>query len=81
MKEYKHHYWGRCRGLQTTNPDSVTCRVCLYHLGLYMPLVKLKAHQHRERWQWVGQALANGLFVSPVKRVTLEAMRARYGQA
>jgi hypothetical protein len=32
----------------TEHPDRVTCRVCLYHLGLYMPLVKLKEHQDAE---------------------------------
>lgn len=26
----------------------VTCRVCLYHLGLYVPLVKLREHQDAE---------------------------------
>lgn len=24
---------------------NVTCRVCLYHLGLYVPLSKLREHQ------------------------------------
>lgn len=33
-----------------TCQEAVTCRVCLYHLGLYVPLVKLREHQIN---QWV----------------------------
>lgn len=35
------------RGTRTvTCAEGVTCRVCLYHLGLYVPLVKLREHQN-----------------------------------
>lgn len=35
--------------IQTTHdPGAVTCLVCLYHLGLYVPLVKLREHQNAE---------------------------------
>lgn len=33
--------------------DNVNCHVCLYHLGRYVPLVKLREHQrlqHFEAW-------------------------------
>jgi len=29
----------------TVDPNDVTCLVCLYWLGRYVPLVKLKEHQ------------------------------------
>lgn len=29
--------------------DRVTCLVCLYHLGLYVPLSKLTEHQNANR--------------------------------
>jgi hypothetical protein len=31
------------------NNEYVTCCACLYHLGLYMPLVKLVEHQQAQR--------------------------------
>lgn len=30
----------------TREPTEVTCLVCMWHLGLYMPLVKLREHQY-----------------------------------
>lgn len=41
--------WNR---LYTTDLGAVTCLVCLYHLGLYMPLVKLREHQIENRRIW-----------------------------
>lgn len=29
--------------------DAVTCRVCLYWMGLYVPLAKLREHQAAQR--------------------------------
>lgn len=34
---------------RTAYEPDVTCLVCLYHLGRYMPLSKLRDHQSRER--------------------------------
>lgn len=31
------------------DPQYVTCRVCLYHMGLYTPLAKLREHQYEQR--------------------------------
>lgn len=43
---------GSCVGADRAPPirlsndaGAVNCRVCLYHLGLYVPLVKLREHQ------------------------------------
>jgi hypothetical protein len=32
----------------STDNSAVTCRVCLYHLGFYVPLSKLREHQGRQ---------------------------------
>jgi hypothetical protein len=32
-------------GTTTEYTANVTCRICLYRLGLYVPLVKLREHQ------------------------------------
>jgi len=29
--------------------DAVTCRMCLYHMGRYVPLVKRREHQSYQR--------------------------------
>jgi hypothetical protein len=35
-----------------TADDTPTCRRCLYRLGLYVPLVKLREHQAESRRIW-----------------------------
>jgi len=37
--------WNRVIGPE----DTVTCRICLYHMGRYMPLSRLKEHQSYQR--------------------------------
>lgn len=39
-----------CNIQTTAVREDVTCLVCLYHLGLYMPLVKLREHQSEQSW-------------------------------
>lgn len=34
------------------DPQYVDCRVCLYHMGRYMPLLKLHEHQNYNRLQY-----------------------------
>lgn len=37
-----------CNTLLTSDREGVTCRACMYIIGRYMPLVRLKDHQHAE---------------------------------
>lgn len=58
------------RGVNYAEYDTqyVTCHVCLYHLGLYVPLVKLREHQWAasgsaltlEHWTRIYEALRRG---------------------
>jgi hypothetical protein len=62
VRPYKVHYVASHRTYCNTplqynaSPDrttpyqgEVTCLICMYHLGLYVPLVKLKEHQFMQR--------------------------------
>ncbi len=41
--------WNR---LTTAYEPDVTCLVCMWHLGRYVPLVKLREHQRESRAIW-----------------------------
>jgi hypothetical protein len=42
----RNRYGGMVNGVLTTRDDyAVDCRICMYRLGLYVPLVKLWEHQ------------------------------------
>lgn len=48
--KYKTHWYGvKCaahmRLERTSFSEQVTCLICLYHMGLYVPLVRLRDHQ------------------------------------
>lgn len=65
-RRLKVHY-GPCGAARapiiiTCYPESVTCLVCLYHLGRYVPLSKLREHQHRERSADAVALLSSRLF-------------------
>jgi hypothetical protein len=55
VREFKTHFGHDSRSLCHTDgrttayePD-VTCRRCQYHLGLYVPLSRLREHQAAQR--------------------------------
>lgn len=33
------------RRVVAEHPEDVTCHICLYHMGLYVPVTKLREHQ------------------------------------
>jgi hypothetical protein len=37
--------WRSLCGTDGTTGEDVTCHICLFRLGLYVPLVKLREHQ------------------------------------
>jgi hypothetical protein len=46
----RNPYGGLSNGIMVSRDDTrVDCRICLYHMGHYMPLVKLDEHQRRNR--------------------------------
>jgi hypothetical protein len=50
IRAKQNPYGGTANPLMTSRDDyRVDCRICMYHLGLYMPLVKLEEHQNHNK--------------------------------
>lgn len=55
MKAYRVHLQGgACVGrMSEPDPYAVDCRICMYHIGRYVPIVKLREHQLKTFTDWL----------------------------